>query len=130
MKTILIFLMLSIAVLAQPTVKTKIQKPLAGVTYTIYADVKLTNTTSALVEDLDPLKTNISSYVKTLSNVTVSGDTTFGEFTIPASDNTQYIKLGVTASSPNKKTSLLKVSNWVVISPREKKPTFIIGEEK
>lgn len=132
MKTIIIFFVLSVMVLAQapPAIKTKIQKPLTGVTYTVYVDVKATNTTSALVEDADPLTTNLSSYIKTLTNVTVSGDTTFGEFTIPVSTNTQYVKVGVSASSVSKKPSLLKVSNWLAINPREQKPTFIIIQEK
>lgn len=132
MKTIIIFFVLSVMVLAQPlpSIKTKIQKPAAGVTYVIYVDVKPTNTTSALVEDLDPLTANLTSYVKTLTNVTVSGDTTFGEFTIPVSANPQYVKVGVSATSPNKKPSLLKVSNWLAINPRETKPSFIIIKEK
>jgi hypothetical protein len=130
MKTIMIFLMLSIVMLAQPTIKTKIQKPAVGVTYTVYADVRATNTTSPLVEDLDIEKTNVASYIKTLSNVTVSGDTTFGEFTIPASTATQYIKCGVVANSTGKKPSLMKVSSWLVINPRETKPAFIILQEK
>lgn len=113
-----------------PTIKTKIQKPALGVTYTVYADIKPTNTTSALVEDLDIQVTNVSSYIKTLTNVTVSGDTTFGEFTIPASTNIQYVKVGVVASSTNKKPSLMKVTNWLAINPREAKPTFVIIEEK
>lgn len=130
MKTILIFLMLSIVMLAQPTVKTKIQKPATGVTYTIYVDVKATNTSSVLVEDLDIEKTNVSSYIKALSNVTVSGDTTFGEFTIPVSTSIQYVKCGVVANSTGKKPSLMKVSNWLAVNPRENKPAFFTIQEK
>lgn len=132
MKTIIIFFLFPVMILAQapPAIKTKIQKPLTGVTYTVYVDVKATNTTSALVEDADPLTTNLSSYIKTLTNVTVSGDTTFGEFTIPASLNPQYVKVAVSATSINKKPSLLKVSNWLAINPRETKPSFILIQEK
>lgn len=129
MKTIIIFLMLPIIMLAQPTIKTRIQKPAVGVTYTVYADVRATNTTSVLVEDLNIETTNVASYIKTLSNVTVSGDTTFGEFTIPASTATQYIKCGVVANSTGKKPSLMKTSSWLVIDPRQPKPTFIILKE-
>jgi hypothetical protein len=132
MKTLIMFFVLSVVILAQPspTIKTKIQKPLVGVTYIVYADVKLTNTTSTLIEDLDPLVTNITSYIKTLTNVTVNGDTTFGEFTIPVSTGIQYVKVGVSATSVNKKPSLLKVSGWLSVNPRETKPTFIIIQEK
>lgn len=132
MKTLIIFFLLSLVMLAQPlpTIKTKIQKPLAGVTYIVYADVKSTNTNSVLVEDLNIEVTNVTSYIKTLTNITVSGDTTFGEFTIPTSLNVQYVKCGVVATSLNKKPSLMKVSSWLAVSPREAKPTFLIIEEK
>lgn len=132
MKTVIMFIVLSVMVLAQapPSIKTLIQKPLAGVTYNVYVDVKSTNTSSVLVEDLDPLVTNITSYLKTLTNVTVSGDTTFGEFTIPISDNITYIKVGVSATSTNKKPSLLKTTGWLSINPREAKPSFIIIKEQ
>jgi len=132
MKTIIIFFLVSLVVLAQPlpTIKTKIQKPLAGVTYIVYADIKPTNISSILVEDLNIEITDVTSYIKTLTNVIVSGDTTFGEFTIPTSANIQYVKCGVVATSLNKKPSLMKVSTWLAVSPREAKPTFLIIEEK
>ena len=136
MKTLIysaiIFLLWFLQPYAQPlpTIKTKIQKPLAGVTYIVYADVKPTNTSSVLVEDLNIEITDVTSYIKTLTNVIVSGDTTFGEFTIPTSANIQYVKCGVVATSLNKKPSLMKVSTWLAISPRETKPTFLIIEEK
>ena len=132
MKTIIIFFLVSLAMLAQPlpTITTKIQKPLAGVTYIVYADIKPTNTGSVLVEDLNIEITDVSSYIKTLTNVTISGDTTFGEFTIPTSANIQYVKCGVVATSLGKKPSLMKVSTWLAVSSREAKPTFILIEEK
>lgn len=132
MKTILIAIIFAVSLFAQPApiIQTKLPKAPTGVTYTVYSDVKPTNTTSALVEDLDILTTNVSSYVVTLTNVTVSGDTTFGEFSIPVSTGTQYVKCGVVATQTGKKPSLMKVTPWLQISPRTTKPaTFTIKEK-
>lgn len=129
MKTIIIFLITSFTILAQiPSVQTKMSKPAVGDVLTVYADIKPTNT-SVLVEDLDPLKTNISSYAITLTNVTVSGDTTFGDFTLPVSETTQYLTIAVSKKSLNKKPSLLKTKR-IAIDPRSTKVLFLDVVEK
>ena len=129
MKTIIIFLITSFTMLAQiPSVQTKMSKPAVGDVLTVYADIKPTNT-SVLVEDLDPLKTNISSYAITLTNVTVSGDTTFGDFTLPVSETTQYLTIAVSKKSLNKKPSLLKTKR-IAIDPRSTKVLFLDVVEK
>lgn len=138
-KKLIIFLFLTIQCFATdwyvdntaPIIQTKLPKAPTGVTYTVYGDVKPTNTTSVLVEDLDILTTNVSSYVVTLTNVTVSGDTTFGEFDVPV-ETVAYIKVGVVAiSSTGKKPSLMRVSSWwKKISARETKPLNVFVEEK
>lgn len=132
MKSIIIAIIFAATIFAQPApvIQTKLPKAPTGVTYTVYSDVKPTNGTSALVEDLDILTNNVSSYIVTLSNVTVSGDTTFGEFSIPVSTNTQYVKCGVVATQTGKKPSLMKVTPWLEISARTTKPTTFIIKEK
>lgn len=114
-KKLIIFLFLTIQCFATdwyvdntaPIIQTKLPKAPTGVTYTVYGDVKPTNTTSVLVEDLDILTTNVSSYVVTLTNVTVSGDTTFGEFSIPVSTGTQYVKCGVVATQTDQPETIV-----------------------
>lgn len=132
MKTIIITLLISISILAQPvpTIKAKFQKPLAGRTYLVFAEVKTTNTSSQLVEDMDYKNPNVSSLIVPLTNVTTSGDTTFGEFTIPASSAVRYIKPGVVAvNSTTGKYSPMRTGAWLTVNPGETKPLFIKMEE-
>ena len=120
-------------VLAQPvpTIKAKFQKPLAGRTYLVFADVRTTNTTTSLIEDMDYKNPNVSSLIVPLTNVTTSGDTTFGEFTIPVSSTIRYIKPGVVAvNSTTGKYSPMRTGAWLTVSPGETKPSFIIMQEK
>lgn len=133
MKTVIIFLILSFVAMAQvvPTIQTKFQKPLAGRTYLVFAEVKTTNTNSVLVEDMDYKNPNVSSYIVPLTNVTTSGDTTFGEFTIPVSSSVRYIKPGVVAvNSTTGKYSPMRTGAWLTVNPGEVKPSFIIMKEK
>jgi hypothetical protein len=114
-----------------PTIKAKFQKPLAGRTYLVFAEIKTTNTSSQLVEDMDYKSPNVSSLIVTLTNVTTSGDTTFGEFTIPVSSTVRYIKPGVVAvNSTTGKYSPMRTGNWLTVNPGEVKPSFIIMKEK
>lgn len=132
-QALIIFLLVSITVLAQPlpTIKAKSQKPLAGRTYLVFAEVKTTNTSSQLVEDMDYKNPNVTSLQVVLTNVTTSGDTTFGEFTIPASTSVRYIKPGVVAvNSTTGKYSPMRTGAWLTVNPGETKPTFVIFQEK
>lgn len=137
-KKLIIFLFLTIQCFATdwyvdntaPIIQTKLPKAPTGVTYTVYGDVKPTNTTSVLVEDLDILTTNVSSYVVTLTNVTVSGDTTIGYFTIPNSTTVRYIKPGVVnLNTTTGKYSPMRTGAWLTVNPEEAKPLFIKMQE-
>lgn len=133
MKILIIFLLTSLIMLAQPvpTIKAKFQKPLAGRTYLVFAEVKTTNTSSQLVEDMDYKNPNVSSLIVPLTNVTTSGDTTFGYFTIPASSTIRYIKPGVVAvNSTTGKYSPMRTGAWLTVNPGEAKPLFIEMKEQ
>lgn len=130
---LIIFFLFSVIVSAQvvPSIKAKFQKPLAGRTYLVFAEVKTTNTSSVLVEDMDYKNPNVSNLIVALTNVTTSGDTTFGEFTIPASSTVRYIKPGVVAvNSTTGKYSPMRTGAWLTVNPGEAKPSFIIMNEK
>jgi len=114
-----------------PTIQAKFQKPLAGRTLLVFAEVKTTNTSSVLVEDMDYKNPNVSNLIVTLTNVTVSGDTTIGYFTIPNSTTVRYIKPGVVnLNTTTGKYSPMRTGAWLTVNPGETKPLFIEFKEE
>ena len=129
-RTLLVIALMAFLVVnihCQPNTKTTVEvgivNPQPQKTYRFFSDVQLDSTiTSALVDGMDYLSPNVSSYITGLTNFHSEGDTLFGEFEIPDLEQPQYIKGGlVQVNDITTKYSAMTVTPWIesdMIEPR------------
>jgi diphthamide synthase subunit DPH2 len=102
----------------QPNTKTTIEigivNPQPEKTYIFFAEIKQDSTTSQLADGMDYLSPNVSSLIKTLTNIHTVADTTFGEIKINDQTHQQFIKAGlVQVDDSSLKYSAMKTTYWV-----------------
>jgi len=127
---------LAVAMQCQPNTQTTVEvgivNPQPNKTYIFFSDIQLDSTiTSALVDGMDYLNPNVSSYITTLTNFTTVGDTLFGEFQIPDLEQLQFIKGAlVQVNDITTKYSAMTVTYWVESDMVEPRAGFFMRKVK
>jgi len=120
--TLILVVLLTILTCGQPNTTTTVEVGLIGTqpqkTYLFFSELTIDNTQPTVLEDgMDYLDPNVSSYITTLTNFHVVGDTVFGEFVISDLEIPQYVNGGlVQVNNITNKYSAMTTTGWSVVT--------------
>lgn len=124
MKTLALVLLFIVACNGQPNTDTKVRVGIVSSqldkSFLVFAEAKADSNSSVLIDGMDYLDPDVSSYIVPLENVYQSGDTTWGFITYPDQPFERFVIGGlVQVNDLNNKYSAMARSYWLALDTVE-----------
>lgn len=124
MKILALVLLFIVACNGQPNTDTKVKVGIVSSqpdkSFLVFAEARADSFSSVLVDGMDYLNPDVSSYIVPLENVSQNGDTTWGFITYPDQTYERFVVGGlVQVNDLNNKYSAMARSYWLALDTIE-----------